>query len=86
MIVHFVKLNPKYYNIKLSTTIFSNFSITLYSYYASCTLRIRTRAGWGKVTSDIDVCGITIFTTHNIICCWQYHIRNQRTQLPLYNR
>ena len=20
-----------------------------------------------------------------IICCWKYHIRNQRTQLPLYN-
>ena len=25
-------------------------------------------------------------TTHIIICCWQYHIRNQRTRLPLYIR
>ena len=61
---------------------------------ALCELRtrsVRTRA-FGlrpsvgeKLPLIFDICGITFFTTH-IHHCWQYHIRNQRTRLPLYNR
>ena len=48
--------------------------------------RVHTRApGWGNVTSNNDICGVTFLQHIYIICCWQCPIRNQRTRVPPYN-